>query len=161
MSITQGASHTRVIADVNPADSSDVLGHIPQQTAADVAQAVEQAQAAYPGWRATPPPERGRVLACDTPAALKRQQINRIFVVETVDFALIRLAKRLPSPLLDKDVVPNTKMLFQDVCVEVTVGDRNNVYHASPPDPLKAHGNLFRNRESGYWEFSQYCAVKD
>jgi acyl-CoA reductase-like NAD-dependent aldehyde dehydrogenase len=63
MSTTQGASHTRVIADVNPADSSDVLGHIPQQTAADVAQAVEQAQAAYPGWRATSPPERGRVLA--------------------------------------------------------------------------------------------------
>ena len=82
-------------------------------------------------------------MSANDPASLKRQQINRIFVVETVDFAFIGLAKGLPSPLLDENVVPNTKMLFQDVFVKVTVCEGNYVYHTGPPDPLKAHGNLF------------------
>jgi hypothetical protein len=82
-------------------------------------------------------------VSANDPAPLERQQINRIFVIETVDFASIRLAKGLPSPLLDEDVVPKAKMLFQHVFIEVTVREGNDVYHASPPDPLKAHGNLF------------------
>ena len=72
MSTTRGVSETRVTVNVNPADSNDVLGEVPQQTAADVAQAIEQAQAAYPAWRSTPPPERGRVLARAAEIARRR-----------------------------------------------------------------------------------------
>ncbi len=59
---TTGSS-TRVIMDTNPADTTDVLGQIPQQTAADVVRVVERAQEMYPAWRDTPAPTRGRVLA--------------------------------------------------------------------------------------------------
>jgi len=72
MSTTRGVSETRVTVNVNPADSNDVLGEVPQQTAADVARAIEQAQAAYPAWRSTPPPERGRVLARAAEIARRR-----------------------------------------------------------------------------------------
>jgi len=60
--LTAGSS-PRVLLDTNPADTTDVLADVPQQTAADVARAVERAQAAYLAWRAVPAPQRGRVLA--------------------------------------------------------------------------------------------------
>ncbi len=63
MSTVHGTSRARVILDTNPADSSDVLAEVPLGSAADVARAVERAAAVFPGWRDTPPPERGRVLA--------------------------------------------------------------------------------------------------
>ena len=53
---------TDLLRNVNPADTSDVIAEFPLATAADVARAVEAAQAAWPGWRKTPAPERGRVL---------------------------------------------------------------------------------------------------
>ena len=70
-----GARH-RVILDTNPADVSDVLADVPQQTAEDVARAVERAQDAFRVWRATPPPERGRVLA--KAAALARTRLDEL-----------------------------------------------------------------------------------
>jgi alpha-ketoglutaric semialdehyde dehydrogenase len=51
------------LVDANPADTSDVLAHVPQQTAQDVSRAVERAQEMFPTWRDTPAPSRGRVLA--------------------------------------------------------------------------------------------------
>ncbi len=62
MSTVHGTSRARVILDTNPADSADVLAEIPLGSTADVARAVERAAAAFPAWRDTPPPERGRVL---------------------------------------------------------------------------------------------------
>ena len=56
-------SPTRLMVDTNPADTSDVLGHVPQQTAEDAVRAVDRAQEIYPAWRDTPAPTRGRVLA--------------------------------------------------------------------------------------------------
>jgi acyl-CoA reductase-like NAD-dependent aldehyde dehydrogenase len=53
---------TRVTRNVNPADPSDVIAEFPSATAADAVRAVEAAKAAAPAWRATPGPERGRVL---------------------------------------------------------------------------------------------------
>jgi aldehyde dehydrogenase (NAD+) len=47
---------------VNPADVRDVLGLFPRSGPADVKAAVDAAVAAFPGWAATPGPERGRVL---------------------------------------------------------------------------------------------------
>jgi acyl-CoA reductase-like NAD-dependent aldehyde dehydrogenase len=46
----------------NPADQRDVIGRFQAGTAADVAMAVRAAQAALPGWRATPAPKRGEIL---------------------------------------------------------------------------------------------------
>ena len=74
MSATHGAERTRTILDTNPADSTDVLAVVPAQTAAGVARAVERAQEALPGWRATPAPERGRVLA--RAAEIARRQVD-------------------------------------------------------------------------------------
>ena len=48
------------LADVNPADTRQRLGHLADSTADDVAAAVEAGQQAYPAWRATPAPVRGR-----------------------------------------------------------------------------------------------------
>ena len=48
--------------NVNPADNTDIIAEFPLATAADVRSAVDAAMAAFPGWRKTPGPERGRVL---------------------------------------------------------------------------------------------------
>ena len=53
---------TRLTRNLNPADPSDVIAEFPSATAADVQRAISAARAAYPGWRHTPEPERGRVL---------------------------------------------------------------------------------------------------
>ena len=48
--------------NLNPADTRDVLGHVPMSTADEARRAVEAAKAAFPAWRDTPPPVRGRIL---------------------------------------------------------------------------------------------------
>jgi aldehyde dehydrogenase (NAD+) len=52
----------RSVPDVNPADTRDVLGQAPLSTADEARRAVAAAQAAFPAWRETPAPRRGRVL---------------------------------------------------------------------------------------------------
>jgi aldehyde dehydrogenase (NAD+) len=52
---------TETIAVENPA-TEEVLGHVPAGTAADVDRAVAAARAAFDGWAATSPAERGAVL---------------------------------------------------------------------------------------------------
>src|SRR5258708_12041478 len=47
---------------LNPADTSEVLGHFPRSGAADAKAAVDAAVKAFPAWAATPPPERGRII---------------------------------------------------------------------------------------------------
>jgi len=48
--------------DVNPADTSDVVGHLQASEAEDVGDAVEAAARAFPGWAKTPAPVRGKFL---------------------------------------------------------------------------------------------------
>jgi alpha-ketoglutaric semialdehyde dehydrogenase len=48
--------------NINPADTSDVISEFPLATAADVRRAIDAAVAAWPAWKKTPGPERGRVL---------------------------------------------------------------------------------------------------
>ncbi len=55
------ASATETLPVENPA-TREILGHVPLSTAADVDAAVAGAQAAFPGWRATPAIDRARVL---------------------------------------------------------------------------------------------------
>jgi aldehyde dehydrogenase (NAD+) len=65
---------TRVTRNVNPADPSDVIAEFPSATAADAVRAVEAAKAALPAWRATPAPERGRILANAVVIARRRAE---------------------------------------------------------------------------------------
>ncbi len=52
----------RTFADVNPADTRDVVGMLQDSDARDVEAAVEAASRAFPAWAATPAPVRGRAL---------------------------------------------------------------------------------------------------
>jgi len=47
----------------NPADLNEVLSLVPLSTRAEVAEAVAAAKAAFPAWRSTPAPVRGKILA--------------------------------------------------------------------------------------------------
>ncbi|MDP8918210.1 MAG: aldehyde dehydrogenase family protein, partial [Pseudomonadota bacterium] len=49
-------------ANVNPADTRDVIGLFQDSTAEDVDAAVTAAAAAYEGWRLTPAPKRGEII---------------------------------------------------------------------------------------------------
>lgn len=52
----------RLVRNINPADTTDVIAEFPMATAEDTQRAIAAAQAAFPGWKKTPAPERGRVL---------------------------------------------------------------------------------------------------
>ena len=49
--------------NVNPADTSDVIGELPLLSRAEAEAAIEAAARAFPMWRETPAPERGRMIA--------------------------------------------------------------------------------------------------
>ncbi len=66
----------RLIRNINPADTADVIAEFPEAGAADVQRAIAAAQAALPAWRNTPAPERGRVLW--RAADLARQRLDEI-----------------------------------------------------------------------------------
>ena len=52
----------RLITNVNPANTNDVIAEFPMATAIDAERAIEAARQAFPAWKKTPGPERGRVL---------------------------------------------------------------------------------------------------
>jgi len=52
----------RLVRNINPADPNDVIAEFPAATAEDTQRAIDAAQAAFPMWKNTPGPERGRVL---------------------------------------------------------------------------------------------------
>lgn len=72
------ASSGETFENVNPADTSDVIGHFPLSTAHDVDRAVASAARGFAAWRATPAPLRGDVLrrAGDLLAARKESIAN-------------------------------------------------------------------------------------
>jgi acyl-CoA reductase-like NAD-dependent aldehyde dehydrogenase len=47
---------------INPADTREHIGHFPRSNKADAVAAIDAAYKAFPGWAATPGPERGRVI---------------------------------------------------------------------------------------------------
>ncbi|MGA2140356.1 MAG: aldehyde dehydrogenase family protein [Verrucomicrobiia bacterium] len=57
------SSSGKFIPNINPANTDDILGHAPQSTREEAKAAVEVAKAAFPAWRNTPAPVRGRILA--------------------------------------------------------------------------------------------------
>src|SRR4029079_613989 len=56
------ADSSRTVPNLNPADTREVLGWIPLSSAEDAKRAVAAAKAAFPAWRDTPSPVRGRIL---------------------------------------------------------------------------------------------------
>jgi alpha-ketoglutaric semialdehyde dehydrogenase len=64
-SYINGKWHTpsgKISRNINPADTSDVIAEYPLATAADVRTAIDAATTAWPTWKKTPGPERGRVI---------------------------------------------------------------------------------------------------
>src|SRR6185437_14843038 len=57
------SASTRTAQNINPANTDDVLGTIRQATREEARTAVEAAANAFRGWRATPAPARGKVVA--------------------------------------------------------------------------------------------------
>ena len=58
----RGSSSGRRVKDLNPADTTEVLAEAPSSTAAEAAEACAAAARAFPGWRNTPAPVRGKLL---------------------------------------------------------------------------------------------------
>lgn len=73
----------RMLRNINPADTTDVIAEFPLATAEDARQAIAAAQAAFPGWKKTPAPERGRVLWRAAEIARRRhEEIARMMTRE-------------------------------------------------------------------------------
>jgi acyl-CoA reductase-like NAD-dependent aldehyde dehydrogenase len=52
-----------LIRNINPADPDEIISEFPAATAIDAQHAIESAEKAFPLWKSTPAPERGRFLA--------------------------------------------------------------------------------------------------
>jgi len=57
------SASSRTAENINPADTDDVIGTIRQATREEARAAVEAASDAFRGWRATPAPARGKIVA--------------------------------------------------------------------------------------------------
>ena len=55
-------SSSKEIVSTNPADNRQVLAKVKGADKSDVLRAIDAAQKAFPGWKATTPPARGRIL---------------------------------------------------------------------------------------------------
>src|SRR6266550_3146945 len=54
---------SRTVENINPANTADVIGSVRQATREEARQAVEAASEAFRGWRSTPAPARGKIVA--------------------------------------------------------------------------------------------------
>src|SRR5512140_2221053 len=57
------SSSSKIVNNVNPADTDDIIGSGRQATREEARSAVEAASEAFRGWRATPAPARGKIVA--------------------------------------------------------------------------------------------------
>lgn len=57
------SSSDRLVDNLNPADTRQVLGVVPQSTRQETRETIAAAAAALPVWRATPAPVRGQIIA--------------------------------------------------------------------------------------------------
>jgi aldehyde dehydrogenase (NAD+) len=64
------------LADINPADTSEVVAMFPSMDAEDATRAIEEAAKAFPGWKATTPVARGAILR--RAAELTRERLESI-----------------------------------------------------------------------------------
>jgi alpha-ketoglutaric semialdehyde dehydrogenase len=71
----------RKIINRNPANPDEILSEFPAATAKDAQRAIEAAKHAFPAWKSTPAPERGRIFA--RAVGLATQRIDEIARVMT------------------------------------------------------------------------------
>ena len=57
------SSSTKTVTNVNPANTDDLIGSNRQATREEARAAVEAAAEAFEGWRRTPAPQRGKIVA--------------------------------------------------------------------------------------------------
>jgi alpha-ketoglutaric semialdehyde dehydrogenase len=57
------SASSRSVSNVNPANTDDIIGTVKQATREEARAAVEAAAEAFHGWRTTPAPARGRIVA--------------------------------------------------------------------------------------------------
>ena len=77
------SSSGKSVPNINPANTDDIIGHAPQSTREEAQAAIAAAQAAFPGWRNTPAPARGRILAKAVQLAYERkEEIARVMTRE-------------------------------------------------------------------------------
>src|SRR5882672_8203440 len=57
------STSSRAVDNVNPANTDDIIGTVKQATREEARAAVEAAAEAFHGWRTTPAPARGRIVA--------------------------------------------------------------------------------------------------
>src|SRR5438105_756473 len=68
------SSSGKTIPNINPANTDDIIGHAPQSTREEAKAAIEAAQAAFTGWRNTPAPARGRIIAKAVQLSYERKE---------------------------------------------------------------------------------------
>jgi alpha-ketoglutaric semialdehyde dehydrogenase len=77
------SSSGKTIPNINPANTDDIIGYAPQSTREEAQAAIAAAQAAFPGWRNTPAPARGRILAKAVQLCYERkEEIARVMTRE-------------------------------------------------------------------------------
>src|SRR5713101_6686282 len=57
------SSSSKTVNNINPANTDDVIGTVRQATREEARAAVEAAAEAFRGWRSTPAPARGKIVA--------------------------------------------------------------------------------------------------
>src|SRR5438034_8396637 len=57
------STSAKIVSNVNPANTDDIIGTVRQATRAEARAAVEAAAEAFHGWRLTPDPARGKIIA--------------------------------------------------------------------------------------------------
>ena len=57
------STSARIVENLNPANTEDIIGSVRQATRDEATQAVNAAAEAFRGWRTTPAPARGRIVA--------------------------------------------------------------------------------------------------
>src|SRR5918999_1618400 len=57
------SASSKTVNNINPANTDDVIGTVKQATRDEARAAVEAAAEAFPSWRSTPAPARGKIVA--------------------------------------------------------------------------------------------------
>ena len=57
------SASSKIVNNINPANTDDIIGTNRQATRAEARAAVEAAAEAFAGWRRTPAPQRGKIVA--------------------------------------------------------------------------------------------------
>jgi acyl-CoA reductase-like NAD-dependent aldehyde dehydrogenase len=73
----------KTVPNINPANTDDIIGQAPQSTREEARAAIAAAAEAWPAWRSTPAPARGRILAKAVQLCYERkEEIARVMTRE-------------------------------------------------------------------------------